>query len=351
MQKKVVHILNSRVYAGAENVVISIIKKMREMYGHEFLYVSLKGPIEDVLKANNIRYILLDRIDSKSIKKIIKAYSPDIIHAHDFTTSIITSNSITNIPIISHLHNNRPWIKRINIRSCVYYLSSFKYKKILSVSKSIFDEYVFAKNIKDKSILIGNPIDISSIVQKSEVEKNNEKIYDIVYLGRLSEAKDPERFIEIVSMIQKKNKNLKAVMIGDGELFNVCQKKIKHLGIEKNIDMLGFIENPYTVLKKSKIQCMPSKWEGYGLAAIESLALGIPVIASSVGGLKEIINDDCGKLCNKNDEFIKEIELLLNDENKRIYKSENAKQQSKKLDNINYYMEMLETIYNDIQIK
>lgn len=348
MGKKVVHILNSKAYAGAENVVISIIIKMREIYGYEFLYVSPKGPIEYILKDNNIRYVLVDSINSKNIKKLVKSYKPDIIHVHDFTTSVIASKCIDNIPIISHLHNNRPWIKRINIKSLIYYLSSFRYKRILGVSKSIFDEYIFKNKIKHKSKVIGNPVDISNILKKSEKSKNNEKSYDVVYLGRLSEAKDPERFIEIIEAIYKRDKDIKVAMIGSGELEYKCKDKIKCLGLEQNIDMLGFQQNPYSILKKAKLHCMPSKWEGYGLAAIESLALGIPVIASPVGGLKEIINENCGKLCEKNSEFVSEITFLLSNNDIRIYKSKNAEKRAKELDNINHYMKMLDETYNDI---
>lgn len=348
MKKKVVHILNSKAYAGAENVVINIIKKMREIYGYEFLYISPKGNIEDVLIKNNINYILLDKIDSKGIKKVIKSYKPDIIHAHDFTTSIIASKNIKNIPIISHLHNNRPWIKKINLRSCIYYLSSFKYNRILGVSKSIFDEYIFSKSIKSKSVVIGNPIDLQNILKKSSMHEEDIKFYDIVYLGRLSEAKNPERFIEIIDTICNENRNIKAVMIGDGELKEICQNKIKILGLEKNIDMLGFIQNPYCILKNSKVQCMTSKWEGYGLAAIESLSLGVPVVASNVGGLKEIVNEECGKLCNSNDEFVSEIISLISNDDIRACKSKNAKERAEKLDNIDYYMKSLDEIYNSI---
>lgn len=72
--------------------------------------------------------------------------------------------------------------------------------------------------------------------------------------------------------------------------------RIEELGLVHVIRLYGFQKNPYIYLKQAKVMCMPSKWEGFGLAAVEALALGKPVIAAPVGGLNDIINDNCGKL-------------------------------------------------------
>ena len=55
---------------------------------------------------------------------------------------------------------------------------------------------------------------------------------------------------------------------------------------------MGFIDNPYELMLKSKTTILPSRFEGFGLVAIESLALGTPVFNSGVGGLKTIFNDN-----------------------------------------------------------
>lgn len=107
---KVMHILNTGAYSGAENVVISIITHTRNDV--ESIYVSPKGTIESVLNENGIRYYPVNKLSVHSISKAIRRENPNIIHAHDFTASVLVSLCKTGIPIISHLHNNPPWIKK-----------------------------------------------------------------------------------------------------------------------------------------------------------------------------------------------------------------------------------------------
>jgi len=110
--------------------------------------------------------------------------------------------------------------------------------------------------------------------------------------------------------------------------------------------LTGYLENPYGYLKNSKLICIPSIWEGFGLVAVEAMALGIPVVASSVGGLKDIVNDECGKLCSQLDQYSEEIVRLLNDEDYHKSKSENCFKRALELANIEKYCDNIKKIYN-----
>ena len=109
--------------------------------------------------------------------------------------------------------------------------------------------------------------------------------------------------------------------------------------------MYGFQENPYGLLKNSKVLCIPSKWEGFGLVAIEALSLGKPVVASNVGGLKNIINDECGFVSSNQEGLEKALYELLTDENIYTKKSNSALKRVKIYDNVNAYCKQLLDIY------
>lgn len=338
---KILHILNSNKYSGAENVVITIINQMKQ--NNDIVYVSPDGPIKEYLENNNINYEPVEKISIKEIKRVIKKYNPDIIHAHDFTASVISSIASKKIKVISHIHCNPTWIKKINLHSILYLISTIKYSKILLVSKSIIKEYVFGKFIRDKVEIVGNPIDIEKIVLKSN-EYKIEKKYDLIFIGRLVEEKKPFEFIKIVAALEKKM-DIQAAIIGDGVLKEKCKEMIVKNNLEKSIELKGFLKNPYPILKNSKILCVNSKYEGYGMVAVEAIILGKPVVANNVGGIPNIINDKCGKITNNKEEMIEEIIKLLTDIKYYEIKHIEALKRADELDNVDDYIKRLNEIY------
>ncbi|KMO87667.1 hypothetical protein AB840_01885 [Megasphaera cerevisiae DSM 20462] len=348
MRKKIIHILNTGTYSGAENVAITIVKNMRLQYNYDFIYVSLEGDIRNVCENNDIIFAPIKRMTISEVRRIIKQYKPDIIHAHDFTASVICANSVFRIPVISHLHNNSPWLKKYCFYSFAYLLSCLNINKILMVSKSILNEYVFGNLIRNKSIIISNPIDIYSIQQKAKLGKRKHSVnpvYDIIFLGRLSAPKNPQRFIEIISQVKENYPDIKVAMIGIGPLEDECINLIKEKKMDFNISLLGFMKNPYGILADAKMLCITSEWEGFGLVAVEALSLGIPVLATPVGGLPDIINSNCGALCKNNDQFVVEICKLLYDSVYWHEKSKNAFIQAQHLHNIQKYIAIINEIY------
>ena len=192
---KVMHVLNTGKYSGAENVVITLINATKANV--DATYVSLDGEIRDYLSENDIKFEAIDKLVVQEIKRVIKRVHPDIIHAHDFTAGIICS-AATSIPVINHLHNNSPWLRRYNLRGVVYGMSCLRYKKILTVSEAVMNEYVLGGMFKKKNVVVGNPVDVNRIRGLASVENVITEEYDIAFLGRLSAAKNPLFFLDIV---------------------------------------------------------------------------------------------------------------------------------------------------------
>ena len=122
-------------------------------------------------------------------------------------------------------------------------------------------------------------------------------------------------------------------------------KKISEEGLDENIKLVGFQNNPYIYMAQSKIFLLTSDWEGYGLVAVEALTLGLPCVVSNVGGLPNIVDNFCGKLCINNNEFIDEAQTLLEDNKYYQVKSKEARNKAKKLNNINEYIKNINSLY------
>lgn len=343
-KKTVLHFLNTGNYSGAENVAITIIKYMREKWGYTLYYVSVDGEINGILAENGIEHISVPKSGIREFQRVINRYHPDVIHAHDFTTSILLSCTHSGAIRISHLHNNPLWIKRINVKTILYSMSSKRYRYILAVSQKIFDEYVFGKAIQDKSIVVDNPIDILGIVEKATQTGEYEEC-DVLFLGRLTEQKNPKRFIEIINGIYEHNRNVKALMIGKGELEDECKALIDAYKMQNVIKMIGFKRNPYGYLKNAKVLCLLSDWEGFGLVIAEAFSLGIPVIATPVGGISRLVTQEAGLLSNDNETISREIERLISDKKYHKKKMMAALKRAEELNNINEYMEKINSYY------
>lgn len=342
-KRKIFFIVNTNVFSGAESVNINIINNLKNKY--DFYWVSHKGIINEYLSLYNINFIEIKKVNIKEIRRVIKEYKPDILHATDYKASVICSLVSNRIPIISHLHNNSPWLNKLNLNSISYLFAGLRSKLILTVSDSIKEEYIFSKIIEKKMVNISNPVSRDIVLSKVN---NDIKEYDICFVGRLTLQKDPLRFINLINNMKKYKRDIKVVMVGDGELREECEDLICKLNLNNNIDLVGFQTNPYIYMNKSKIFLLPSKWEGYGLVVFEALTLGLPCLVTKVGGMINIVNDSCGGFCMNDDDFITKTILILQD--KKLYEglSQGAIRRSKELDNSIEYYSKLDKFYSKI---
>lgn len=320
--KKIMHLLSSNAFSGAENIAIKIIKETKNEY--RSIYCSPIGKIEYNLKKNNIENIMLDNFSYNQVKRVVDKYKPDIIHAHDFKASLLASLFHKKAKIISHIHQSPNWSKNFNLKSIIFMLSTKSIDKIIYVSNDAKDRYYFAKKIKNKTTVIYNAIDTNELIRKSKAFNTNS--YDFIYIGRLTDVKNPFDFINIVKEIP----NSKSIMIGDGDLFDKVQKFLIENSLQNKITLMGYNENPYPYLKNSKICIIPSKSEGFSLTAIEAGALGVPVVANNTFGLREIVKKINGITYSKEKDASRKILNLINDNSKYIFIS---KMERKKVNN------------------
>lgn len=310
---KILHLLASNKYAGAEHVAVDIIKSIRQY--HDAVYVSPKGDIHNYLFSNNIKYIGLDSFSYFDIFRVINSYKPDIIHAHDYSATCMVALMPFKGKIISHIHHNSFWAKKINAKTIAYFLALKRVQKVVTVSQSVIDEFVFQNELVKKAVVISNAINVEYIRDAANTE-NMEAPIDVLFVGRLTFSKDPLRFINIIDGFKKKvSHNLNVVMIGDGELLYACQQMICSLQLNNDIKMIGFQTNPYKYMKQARVLILPSRWEGFGLAALEAMLLGTPVLSTNVGGLaKLVVNDKSGWICESNEDFVNKILKLHNED-------------------------------------
>jgi glycosyltransferase involved in cell wall biosynthesis len=189
-----------------------------------------------------------------------------------------------NLPSISLSNNPHP-------RLMTFLYNNFyrKADKIICTSTRMRNEFISDFSISKEIIqILQNPIDIDQI-RRSALPKNRFDKGGVCYIsaGRLTFQKGFDRLLYWFSELEDKKSTL--VILGDGELKFELLRKAESLGIQDRFKLLGFCNNPWQWIAGADIFLSSSYWEGMPNAALEALACGVSVIATSdSGGIREV---------------------------------------------------------------
>lgn len=339
---KVLHVLYSRIYTGAEKVAAQIITAFDGKV--DMAYASLDSDsVWEILDGMGIKHYGFDELTPATLKKVIDEYQPDVIHAHDMRTSFVASLCCGKIPLVSHIHNNAYDSRGLSPKSIAYLAAGFKAKHILWVSNSSYEGYLFHKLFAKKSSVLYNIIDAARIYSMRDQDENTYD-FDMIYVGRLTYQKDPQRLMRLSAMLKAKKPDIKIAVVGAGELEEETKALCKELGLEENVHFLGFQNNPIKMVHDSKCMILTSRWEGTPMCALEAMALGTPVVSTPTDGMKDLIENGVNGYLHDSDEALAASVLkILSEGAHRQMLGENAR---KKFAQINDEEAYNQTIYN-----
>lgn len=342
---KVMHLLQSNKFSGAENVVCQIISMFKSDENIEFVYCSQEGPIKEALLERSIKFNLMDNFSISEIKRVIKEEKPDIIHAHDMRASFYAAICCGNIPLVSHIHNNNFNSRGLSLKAFLYMYAAKKAKHVFWVSNSSFEGYKFHNFFKKKSSILYNIINIDLLKEKMNKDENTYK-YDIVYIGRLTYQKNPQRLLKVLEKVLEIRPQTKIAIIGTGDLEEEIKKEISSNNKLENVDFLGFKNNPYKILSDSKLMLMTSRWEGTPMCALEAMSLGVPIVSTPVDGMRDLVeNGETGYLNDSDDELVNGICKILDNKNLYNHLSGNSIFKVNKIMDIRLYKEEIFKYY------
>ena len=168
---------------------------------------------------------------------------------------------------------------------------------IIAVSKSTKND-LERIGVRTEIEIIPNGIDFGKIerIRASDLES------DIIFTGRLIREKNVNVLIKAVSLVSEEFPDVRCVIIGDGPERRELEKLVLDLGLGDNIEFIGFLEDYDDVIshmKSSKVFVLPSTREGFGIAALEANACGLPVVTVNHGrnAACDFINNGNGFIC------------------------------------------------------
>lgn len=168
---------------------------------------------------------------------------------------------------------------------------------VIAVSKNVADDIVAYAGVSPLKIYtIYNPVITPELLAKSKVElvhpwfqANSAPV--ILGVGRLTEQKDFKTLI-IAFATLRQELDVRLIILGEGGQRPELESLIKKLGIDHDVDLHGYVENPYPYMKHASVFVLSSAWEGLPTVLIEALACGCPVVSTDCpGGIREILAD------------------------------------------------------------
>ena len=267
--------------------------------------------------------------------RIIKKEKPDIIHSHLFHANILARLAkIFNrkIKIISSIRNENIGGKNREI--------FLRMTDSLSDITNTISENVTQKMIEKKVapanriITVYNGIDVNKFYpnrEKGEEIKKNLKIEKrlpiLISVGRLSRAKGYYYLIESIEKLKQKYPDVVLLILGEGKEKDKLEKQIEQKGLKNNIFLLGNKDNVCDYLNSADLFVSSSIWEGLPTVILEAMACNLPVVATRVGGVEEIMRNNNSKFLAKPGEvedLFDKINLFLSlskDEKEEIVKN------------------------------
>ena len=341
--------------------------------GHEIHFITYSQPVRLALLNKNVHYHEVNVPEyplflyqpyelalSSKLVDMVKLHKIDLLHVHyaiphayaGYMAKQMLKDEGIHIPMITTLHGtditlvgNHP-----NYKTAVTF-SINKSDYVTSVSQNLKDETLKLFNIKNEIQVIPNFIELSKNgndpriqCYRSVIANDNERI--VTHISNFRKVKRIPDIIKIFVKIQEKIP-AKLLMVGDGPEKEKAERLCYELGINNKVIFLGNSNEIDRILSYSDLFLLPSETESFGLAALEAMAWGVPVISSNSGGLPEVNFDGIsGYLSNVGDidgMAKNAIKILENDQILKEFKN-NALEIAKKFD-IKNILPIYENLY------
>jgi len=221
----------------------------------------------------------------------------DVIHAHDWLTysAGVAAKKISGKPLVVHMHATEFDRSGENYNENVYEIERkgmAEADRVITVSNLTRNIVIERYHIDpDKVITVHNAVEPPEKTELLDAEKKvKEKI--VTFLGRITFQKGPEYFIEAACKVLERDKNVRFVMAGTGDLMEKMIRRVAKLKISSNFHFTGFLkgENVDRMFAMSDVYVMPSVSEPFGISPLEAMRSNVPVVISKQSGVAEVLN-------------------------------------------------------------
>lgn len=337
---KILFAITKSNFGGAQRYVYDIARSLPEQF-NPVVVVGGEGWLLSTLTQKGIRVVTVPALQRNvklfsdlraffEIVKIIKKEKPDIVHLNSSKMGILGGAAARLVGVKKIIFTAHGWsfnekrpIYQKNILWVLQAITMLLAHTTIAVSKDIKNYAPIKKNV----VVIYNGIETPHFIDKdtarsilTHLSRITSKTKVIGTIGELHRNKGHDILLHAVSILKKRDTDIFLVIIGEGEERRRLQTIIEREHLSDSAILLGHIDDAGTLLKGMDIFIFPSRTEALGYALLEAGFAGIPVVASNVGGIPEVVENNVSGIIvpSENAESLADaIELLLKNESHR----------------------------------
>lgn len=298
---KIIQVIPYFCFGGAEIMCENLTYALRRM-GHQVSVVSLYDahtPISRRMEDAGVSITYLDKrlgLDVSMVPKLEKIFRkerPDVVHTHlDVIKYAVPAAKLAGVKRCVHtVHSVAQKEAEGRIQKVInktFYRGRLATPVALSpeVQRTVLDFY----GLKEDDVpVIYNGIDLSCCVPKADYA-TGERV-ELVHVGRFDAPKNHEGLLKAFARLHEACPNTHLTMVGDGDLREPMEALAKELGIWDWVCFAGMQPNVHPYLEKADIFLLPSNYEGIPMTILEAMATGLPIVATAVGGVPDLLTD------------------------------------------------------------
>ena len=360
---KIIFVTASLNSGGSERVM-SLLANSFALRGHDVEIVCVNKPIVFYPIDNSVKVCLVsNEIGNNSLykkvtwlRKHVKTINPDVVIAFMTSVYCMTLSSLIGIrvPVITS--------ERIDPRHSDFFRKFIRIIILPLTSHHVVQtEHIrnyYPSFIRKKTSIIYNPVndEVFHQIENGELKiENSERLNRIISVGRLTEQKNQKMMIRAFAKIVNEFPNWQLAIYGEGPLRQSLQMIIDNLQLKDRVLLPGRTDNVIGELRRSKIFCLSSDFEGMSNAMIEAICIGLPIVTTNVSGVSELVDDGKNGYvvpCGDVDQLAQALQKVMsnNDMQKTMSESNLKKADIFKLDNIvNQWEQLIQKVVQDSQ--
>lgn len=351
-KNNILHISRTMDIGGAERIVYQLSSDLKDEF--DSVHVASTGGLwESELSAKGIQHHKILDIDSKnpltvlklltSIRQIIKKNDISIVHTHHRMAAFY-------IRLLKFVH---PKLIHVYTAHNVFKDKLPLYKFALKNAKSVAVGEAVNKNLREDVGITDSRVIYNGVVLKETDDQVDEIIsYGGIKLGciaRLSEQKGLTYLLDAMSLLTVKD--IRLFIVGDGELRNELENKVKELDLQDSVTFLGYRKDIAECINSFDFCVLPSVFEGFGLVAIEAFMNEKTIVATDIPGLNEVVTKENGILVPAKDPvaLASAIDKLATDATLRQKLASQAKKDYENRFSYPMFLENYRALYREIQ--